>query len=145
MRNLGGGSSKYSWLSGGSTFPSSFSPLGGKRVRRRMETTETRRADYPSKVRTATVRLRLEWSERRRCWVSERRREHNFYGCVGRCSRETGCKGRRGETGEAQGDSADALFALEYERRAGAGYGSGETLLYRLRAGGEQMLKAKET
>ncbi|KAJ1021893.1 hypothetical protein NDA16_003655 [Ustilago loliicola] len=31
MRNLGGGSSKYSWLSGGSTFPGTFSPLGGKK------------------------------------------------------------------------------------------------------------------
>lgn len=35
MRNLGGGSSKYSWLSGGSSFPSTFSPLGGKRPRRK--------------------------------------------------------------------------------------------------------------
>lgn len=38
----------------------------------------------------------------------------------------------------------DALFALEYERRAGAGHGSGEALLYRIRAGDEQMLKPKE-
>ncbi len=33
MRNLGGGSSKYSWLSGGSSFPSTFSPLGGKKAK----------------------------------------------------------------------------------------------------------------
>ncbi|SPO31437.1 uncharacterized protein UTRI_06567 [Ustilago trichophora] len=144
MRNLGGGSSKYSWLSGGSTFPSTFSPLGGKKAK-----AEAGSADTPSRLPKPKFAPQPAVSN----WSGVGANDAGSAG-VGSNAASTGAWGdvaaRQAAKEEEERQARlkvtlrDALFALEYERRAGAGHGSGEALLYRIRAGDEQLLKTRE-
>ncbi|SNX87965.1 uncharacterized protein MEPE_06676 [Melanopsichium pennsylvanicum] len=144
MRNLGGGSSKYSWLSGGSSFPSTFSPLGGKKAKADADGEET-----PSRLPKPKFAPQPAVSN----WSSAGPNDANLGGSAS----NPGSAGAWGDVAARQAVKEeeerqarlkvtlrDALFALEYERRAGAGHGSGEKLLYRIRAGDESLLRAKE-
>ncbi|EST06801.1 Transcription initiation factor TFIID component TAF4 [Kalmanozyma brasiliensis GHG001] len=143
MRNLGGGSAKYSWLSGGSTFPSSFSPLGGKKGKADGE--DGKSASRLPKPKFAPQPTVSDWSGVSAGDASAGGAGSASTGAWGDVAARQAAKEEEERQARLKVTLRDALFALEYERRAGAGYGSGETLLYRLRAGGEQMLKAKET
>lgn len=147
MRNLGGGSSKYSWLSGGSNFPSTFSPLGGKK----------NKADAGDDGKAPGSRLpkpKFAPQPAVSNWSGVGAGDSNPAGGGGSNSASTGAWGdvtaRQAAKEEEERQARlkvtlrDALFALEYEKRAGSGHGSGETLLYRIRAGDEGALKAKD-
>lgn len=130
MRNLGGGSSKYSWLSGGSTFPSStFSPLGSK-----MDDGQAGGSRLP-KPKFAPQPA-VNWSGAGGADAGT--------GAWGDVAARQAAKEEEERQARLKVTLRDALFALEYERRAGVGHGSGEGLLYRIRSGDEGVLKAKE-
>lgn len=149
MRNLGGGSSKYSWLSGGSSFPSTFSPLGAKKGKADAGAAED--GSTPSRLPKPKFAPQPSVSN----WGGSGTADNGTGAAAASTTASTGAWGdvaaRQAAKEEEERQARlkvtlrDALFALEYERKAGVGYGSGETLLYRIRAGGEQMLKAKET
>ncbi|KAJ1021776.1 hypothetical protein NDA13_005389 [Ustilago tritici] len=147
MRNLGGGSSKYSWLSGGSTFPSTSSPLGGKKNKADAGGDDAKApGSRLPKPKFAPHPAVSNWSG---AGASQ-----SDSGGGGSNSAATGAWGdvtaRQAAKEEEQRQARfkvtlrDALFALEYEKRAGAGHASGETLLYRIRAGDQRALKPKD-
>lgn len=153
MRNLGGGSSKYSWLSGGSTFPSAFSPLGSKKGKGDAGAAED--GTTPSRLPKPKFAPQPSVSN----WSGAGTGDSSTAGGGGGGSgaMNAAATGAWGDVAARQAAKEeeerqarlkvtlrDALFALEYERRAGVGHGSGEALLYRVRAGGEHLLKAKE-
>ncbi|CBQ71474.1 conserved hypothetical protein [Sporisorium reilianum SRZ2] len=151
MRNLGGGSSKYSWLSGGSTFPSTFSPLGSKKGKTEAGAAEDGKT--PSRLPKPKFAPQPSVSN----WSGAGTGDSSSAGGVGSGATTAASAGAWGDVAARQAAKEeeerqarlkvtlrDALFALEYERRAGVGHGSGEALLYRVRAGGEHLLKAKE-
>ncbi|SPO31727.1 uncharacterized protein UTRI_06567_B [Ustilago trichophora] len=144
MRNLGGGSSKYSWLSGGSTFPTTFSPLGGKKAK-----AEAGGADTPSRLpkpKFAPQPAISNWSGAGASDAGSAGSGSNAAstGAWGDVAARQAAKEEEERQARLKVTLRDALFALEYERRAGAGHGSGETLLYRIRAGDEQLLRTRE-
>ena len=146
MRNLGGGSSKYSWLSGGSSFPSTFSPLGGKKAKAEAAAG----GETPSRLPKPKFAPQPAVSN----WSGVSATEAGSSEAGSKAAASTGAWGdvtaRQAAKEEEERQARlkvtlrDALFALEYERKAGAGHGSGEALLYRIRAGDEQLLKSKE-
>lgn len=147
MRNLGGGSSKYSWLSGGSTFPSTFSPLGGKKAKPDPNGGDD--ANTPSRLpkpKFAPQPAVNNWSGAgSNEGVSGGSAGAGATGAWGDVAARQAAKEEEERQARLRVTLRDALFALEYERKAGAGYGSGESLLYRIRAGDETLLKARET
>ncbi|KAJ9476163.1 TBP-associated factor 4 [Pseudozyma hubeiensis] len=149
MRNLGGGSSKYSWLSGGSSFPSTFSPLGAKKGKAEAGAAED--GSTPSRLpkpKFAPQPSVLNWGgsgTADNATGTAAASTTASTGAWGDVAARQAAKEEEERQARLKVTLRDALFALEYERKAGVGYGSGETLLYRIRAGGEQMLKAKET
>ncbi|CDR99102.1 hypothetical protein [Sporisorium scitamineum] len=154
MRNLGGGSSKYSWLSGGSTFPSTLSPLGSKKGKADAGAAEDGKT--PSRLPKPKFAPQPSVSN----WSGAGAGDTASAGGAGTSGGGATTAASAGAWGDVAARQAakeeeerqarlkvtlrDALFALEYERRAGVGHGSGEALLYRMRAGGEHLLKAKE-
>ena len=151
MRNLGGGSSKYSWLSGGSTLPSTLSPLGAKKGKAQAGGAEDGKT--PSRLPKPKFAPQPSVSNWSGAGAGNTAPANGASGAASSAA-STGAWGdvaaRQAAKEEEERQARlkvtlrDALFALEYERRAGVGHGSGEALLYRMRAGGEQLLKAKE-
>lgn len=146
MRNLGGGSTKYSWLSGGSSFPSTFSPLGAKKAKAEQGAAED--ATTPGRLPKPKFAPQPSVSN----WSSAGAADTNSAGSTanpvstgawGDVAARQAAKEEEERQARLKVTLRDALFALEYERRAGVGHGSGEALLYKIRAGGEQLLKPK--
>ncbi|ETS59758.1 hypothetical protein PaG_06281 [Moesziomyces aphidis] len=142
MRNLGGGSSKYSWLSGGSSFPGSFSPLGAKKSK--PDADDAKSASRLPKPKFAPQPAVSNWSGGGASDAGAAASSNASTGAWGDVTARQAAKDQEERQARLKVTLRDALFALEYERRAGAGHGSGEALLYRIRAGDDHFLKAKE-
>lgn len=147
MRNLGGGSSKYSWLSGGSSLPSTMTPPGGKKTNGGAGGADDDKT--PSRLpkpKFAPQPAVSNWSGAGVTDAGSTGGGSNVAstGAWGDVSARQAAKEEEERQARLRVTLRDALFALEYERKAGVGHGSGETLLYRIRAGDPQLLKAKE-
>ncbi|SPO48847.1 uncharacterized protein PSANT_06538 [Moesziomyces antarcticus] len=141
MRNLGGGSSKYSWLSGGSSFPGSFSPLGAKKSK--PEADDAKSASRLPKPKFAPQPAVSNWSGGASD-AGAAPSSNASTGAWGDVTARQAAKDEEERQARLKVTLRDALFALEYERRAGAGHGSGDALLYRIRAGDDHFLKSKQ-
>lgn len=138
MRNLGGGSSKYSWLSGGNTGagPSAFGSLGGKKADAAADGGGSRLPKPKFAPQPPVNGTQTEgWGSSGDASANRNNASNTASaGAWGDVAARQAAKLEEERQARLRVTLRDALFALEYERRGGAGHGSGESLLYRLRA-----------
>lgn len=146
MRNLGGGaSSKYSWLSGGSSFGSGMmSPLSGTNKVKTEANGDKDGGGTPSRLPKPKFAPQPSFGGLKSASQDGPGDEASgtgtgksrASGAWGDVSARQAAKEEKEKKERLKVTLRDALFALEYERSGGAGHGSGEAILYRVRAKG---------